>query len=74
MMRTTISIAEDLYREAKELGDGQSFSDFASVAVQERLSCLKRTKLAQEMEEGYRAEAAASSLEPEWVSFEIEGL
>jgi predicted CopG family antitoxin len=73
-MRTTIAIADDLYAEAKELADGRSFNDFASEAIQERVLLLKRKKLAQEMEEGYRAEAAASSLDPEWASFEVEGL
>jgi predicted CopG family antitoxin len=73
-MRTTIAIADDLYAEAKELADGRSFNDFASEAIQERVLLLKRKKLAQEMEDGYRAEAAASSLDSEWSSFEVEGL
>lgn len=30
--------------------------------------------LAQEMEEGYRSETESPSLEPEWASFEVEGL
>jgi hypothetical protein len=33
----------------------------------------EKTQLEREMEEGYRAEAAASSLDPEWTSFEVEG-
>jgi predicted CopG family antitoxin len=73
-MRTTIAIADDLYAEAKELADGRSFNDFASEAIQEHVLLLKRKKLAQEMEEGYRTEAAASSLDPEWTAFEVEGL
>jgi predicted CopG family antitoxin len=73
-MRTTISIADDLYVEVKELAEGRSFSDFASEAIQERVLSLKRRRLAQEMEDGYRAEAAASSLDSEWSSFEVEGL
>jgi predicted CopG family antitoxin len=73
-VRTTIAIADDLYAEAKELADGRSFNDFASEAIQERVLLLKRKKLAQEMEEGYRTEAAASSLDSEWSSFEVEGL
>jgi predicted CopG family antitoxin len=73
-MRTTISIADDLYTEAKELSKGRSFNDFASEAIRESVLRLKRAKLAQEMEEGYRAEAIASSLDPEWAGFEVEGL
>ena len=73
-MRTTISIDDALYSAAKELAAGRSFNDFASEAIQERVVRLKRRQLEQEMEEGYRAEALASSLEPEWSSFEVEGL
>ena len=73
-MGTTIAIADDLYAEAKELAGGRSFNEFASEAIQERVLRLQRNKLAQEMEDGYRAEAAASSLDPEWTSFEVEGL
>ncbi|HEY3568180.1 MAG TPA: hypothetical protein VGP73_09630 [Thermoanaerobaculia bacterium] len=73
-MRTTIAIADDLYAEARELADGRSFNEFASEAIQERVLLLKRKKLAREMEEGYRSEAASSSLDPEWASCEVEGL
>jgi predicted CopG family antitoxin len=73
-MRTTISIANDLYSEARELAGERSFSDFANEAIQECVLRLKKQKLAREMEEGYRSEAAASSLDPEWASFEVEGL
>jgi predicted CopG family antitoxin len=73
-MRTTISIADSLYTEIKELVGERSFSDFASEAIQERVLLLKRKKLAQEMEEGYRSEAVTPSLEPEWSCLEVEGL
>ena len=73
-MRTTISIPDDLYSEARELAGGRPFSDFASEAIQERVLRLKRDKLAREMEEGYRAEAASPSLDPEWAGIEVEGL
>jgi len=33
---------------------------------------LKRDRLAREMEEGYRAEAASPSLDPEWDVIEVE--
>ena len=73
-MRTTISIADTLYTEVRELVGERSFSDFANEAIQERVLLLKRKKLAKEMEEGYRSEAAAPSLEPEWSCLEVEGL
>jgi predicted CopG family antitoxin len=73
-MRTTISIAEDLYSEARALAGERSFNEFASEAIQEWVLRLKRERLGREMEEGYRSEAAAPSLDPEWSSFEIEGL
>ena len=73
-MRTTISIADNLYSEVKDLVGERSFSEFASEAIQERVVQLRRQKLLREMEAGYRAEAAAPSLDPEWSSFEVEGL
>jgi predicted CopG family antitoxin len=73
-MRTTISIADTLYSEARDLAGERSFSDFASEAIQERVLRLKKQKLAREMEEGYQSEAVAPSLDPEWASFEVEGL
>jgi predicted CopG family antitoxin len=73
-MRTTISVPDDIYSEAKDLAGERSFSEFASDAIQERILCLKRDRLGREMEEGYRSEAASPSLEPEWASFEVEGL
>ena len=45
-----------------------------SEAIHERALFLKGKELAQEMEGGYRSEAVAPSLDPEWSSFEVEGL
>lgn len=73
-MRTTISISDDLFSEAKNLAGERPFSEFASEAIQERVLQLKRDRLAREMDEGYRSEAASPSLDPEWSSFEVEGL
>lgn len=73
-MRTTISIPDSLYSEAREFAGERSFSDFASEAIQERVLLLKRKKLAQEMADGYCSEAVAPSLDPEWSSSEVEGL
>ena len=73
-MRTTISLSDEIYAEAKDLAGERSFSEFVSDAVQERISWLKRERLAREMEEGYRSEATSPSLDPEWAGFEAEGL
>jgi predicted CopG family antitoxin len=73
-MRTTISIPDDIYSEAKNLAGEHSFSDFASEAIRDRILRLRRERLAREMEEGYRSEAESPSLDPEWASFEVEGL
>jgi hypothetical protein len=73
-MRTTISITDSLYAEARDAAGERSFSDFASEAIHERVLLLKRERLAQEMEAGYRAEAVAPSLDPDWSSVEVEGL
>jgi predicted CopG family antitoxin len=71
-LRTTISIADSLYRAAKQLAGPRSFSEFASEALEARILSLTRERLAREMEEGYRSEAETSSLAAEWTAFEVE--
>lgn len=73
-MRTTISIPDELARQAQELARGRPLSEFARKALQERVERLKAEQLAQALEEGYRAEAERPSLDPEWAGFEAEGL
>jgi hypothetical protein len=73
-LRTTISIPDRLYSEAKTLAGSRPFSDFASEAIQARILQLQRESLAREMEAGYRAEAQSLSLHPDWVEVETEGL
>lgn len=73
-MRTTISIPDDVYSEAKEVMGSRHFSEFASEAIQARVEQLKREHLTQAMAEGYRSEAADSSLDLEWSEVETEGL
>jgi hypothetical protein len=73
-LRTTISIPDRLYSEAKTLAGSRPFSDFASEAIQARILHLQRESLAREMEAGYRAEAESLSLHPDWVDVETEGL
>jgi len=73
-MLTTISIPDRLYKEIQELAEGQPFNDFVREAIQAHVLHLRKGKLAQEVAEGYRAEMATSSLDPEWKSFEVEGL
>jgi predicted CopG family antitoxin len=73
-MRTTISIPDEIYSQAKDMMGSRSFSEFASEAVAARIRQLRRERLAQEMAEGYRAEAESPSLDPEWSEVETEGL
>lgn len=73
-MRTTISIPDEVYSEARQVLGSRPFSDFASEAIRARVQQIKRDRLAQEMAEGYRAEAESSSLDPEWFEVETEGL
>lgn len=73
-MRTTISLPDELYAEAKALAGARPFSEFASEALEARVAQLQRQHLAREMEEGYRSEAEASSLEPEWAAVEADAL
>ena len=73
-MRTTISLPDDLFTEAKRLADGTSFSDFAADAIRARVLEIARDKLARAMEEGYRQEAESLSLDAEWATVEADGL
>jgi predicted CopG family antitoxin len=73
-MRTTISIPDEVYSEARSIMGSRPFSEFASEAIQKRIQQLKRESLAREMSEGYYAEAESSSLDPEWSALETEGL
>jgi len=73
-MRTTISIPDELFSEAKELAGSRSFSDFVGEAIRLRVVALQRERLSEEMEAGYRAEAESPSLEPEWAVVEVEEL
>lgn len=73
-MRTTISIPDEVYSEAKEMMGSRPFSEFASEAIQDRIQQLKRERLAREMAAGYHCEAEDFSLEREWVEVETEGL
>jgi predicted CopG family antitoxin len=73
-MRTTISIPDEVYSEARQIMGSRPFSEFASEAIHARVQQLKREFLAREMAEGYRAEAESPSLDPEWFEVETEGL
>jgi predicted CopG family antitoxin len=73
-MRTTISVPDDLFSEARRLAGERSFSEFASDAIRWKIEILHREVLARDMEEGYRAEAEHPSLDPAWKSTEVEGL
>lgn len=73
-MRATITIPDDLARQARELADGRPLSEFTREALRERVDHLRREQLRRELDEGYRAEAEELSLDPEWESIEVEGL
>jgi Arc/MetJ family transcription regulator len=74
MMRTTISLPDDLFAEARRLAAGTSFSDFAADAIRSRVQEIIREELARAMEEGYRQEARSLSLDAEWSAIEADGL
>lgn len=67
-MDTTISIPDDLFAQARELATGRSLSELIIDAIRRRVQELKDERLAKDMEEGYRAEAERSSLDPVWMS------
>jgi hypothetical protein len=73
-MRTTISIPDEIYSQAKEVLGARPFSEFATEAIRTRVEQLKREHLARSMAEGYRAEAESPSLDAEWSEVETEGL
>jgi Arc/MetJ family transcription regulator len=65
-MRTTIVIPDELYAEAKELAASRPVSEFVREAIRQHVIHLRRQHLAQEMAQGYRAEAESPSLGSEW--------
>lgn len=73
-MRTTITLPDDLAEDARALAQERSLSEFTRQALREHVERLKRQRLTEEMEEGYRAEAEEPSLEPGWSVVEVEGL
>lgn len=73
-MRTTITIPDDLAREARELAGGRSLSQLARDALREAVERLKAERLARELDEGYRAEARDPSLDPAWTAVDSEEL
>jgi predicted CopG family antitoxin len=73
-VRTTISIPDEVYSEAKTLAGSRPFSDFASEAIQALVLELKRERLARAMDEGYGIEARSPSLDGDWSVIEAEGL
>jgi len=73
-MRTTISLPDELFTEAKRLAGETSFSDFAADAIRARVLDIAREQLARAMEEGYRQEAMSSSLDADWATVEADGL
>ena len=72
-MRTTISLPDELFAEARRLAGG-SFSDFAAEAIRARVLEITHEQLARAMEEGYEQEARSSSLDADWAVVEADGL
>lgn len=73
-MRTTISIPDEVYAQAKEVLGSRPFSELAAEAIRARVEQLKREHLGRDLAEGYRAEAENPSLDAEWAGVETEGL
>ncbi len=65
-MRTTVTIPDDLARDARELAQGGPLSELIQTALQDRVEGLRTARLAQALEEGYRSEAENPSLDPAW--------
>jgi len=70
-MRTTISVPDPLFEEARSLAADQPFSAFAREAIELRVEQLRRERLARLLAEGYRAEAKDLSLDAEWEAVEV---
>jgi metal-responsive CopG/Arc/MetJ family transcriptional regulator len=73
-LRTSVVIPDPLFEEVKRVIGDDSLSSFVREALLFRLEELRRKELEEEMEAGYRAEAADLSLDPEWADIETEGL
>ncbi len=73
-MRTSVVLPDELVDEIRERAGEGSLSEFVRESVRYRLEDLRRRELLREMEAGYRAEAEAASLDPEWADVETEGL
>ena len=69
-MRITISLPDDLYAEAKELAGTRPVREIATEAFRLWVAALRRERLADELEAGYRAEADSPSLAAEWAVVE----
>jgi metal-responsive CopG/Arc/MetJ family transcriptional regulator len=72
-MRTSISLPEPLFTDARELAGDRSFSEFVREAVDRRVQELKRERLGRQMEQGYQHEAGQPSLDAAWSASETEG-
>lgn len=72
-MRTTVTLPDPLFRQAKQLSEGGSFSEFVRQAISERVARVRRETMARDMDAGYQSEASEPSLDPEWTDLETEG-
>ncbi|HEX4952992.1 MAG TPA: ribbon-helix-helix domain-containing protein [Thermoanaerobaculia bacterium] len=72
-MRTSISIPDPLFEQARRLAGGRAFSDFVREALERQVRELERQLLGRQLEEGYQSESGAPSLDPAWEAVEVEG-
>lgn len=72
-MRTTIVIPDSLAERVEAWTSGSTLSEFARLAMAEKVERLEREALARALTEGYTAEAATPSLDGEWGTVEVEG-
>ena len=72
-MRTTIVIPDRLAERVEAWTSGSTLSEFARLALAERVERLEKEALAKALSEGYTAEASSPSLDGEWGAVEAEG-
>jgi len=71
-MRTTISIPDVLAEQIRRQAGNVTLSEFARLALSERVGRLEREALAEAMSEGYACEASSPSLDDAWSGIDAE--
>lgn len=73
MIRTTISISDSIADGIRRRAPGMALSEFARLAMAERLERLEREELAKEMREGYAASSIKGTDTDGWEALDLEG-